>query len=381
MSVAMRTVTSLGIALAGAGASAQDPTPTPTTAPTKVSWKDGKTTIESDKALINISNRLQIRGTFEKPDDTVQLAGTNARGDSRGSFRVRRGRLKLDGWAYRKNVQYEVQIDWAAGGNVLQDLNINWDISNKRRFMLKVGQFKPSFGRQELTSSINQQLVDRSIVSTEFARSRDQGVQLWGELGAGKLEWRAGVFNGNGRTAVANDNGKYQYDARVMWQPWGATGYTENDFETKEGKPLLAVAVNVDDNDSRVPAATGAPATFRRTTLGGDVMFKWRRLSVMGEYFDRDMTPVGGGKFASNGFHVQAGYLFDAGRHWGVALRYASWDPSARVAGDDRREIGAGFNYFYNRDNLKVAADVRRLEDEGRKTKDHELRVQTQLIF
>jgi phosphate-selective porin OprO and OprP len=380
MSLALRTVTvALAIALAAGHASAQDPTPT--TAPPKVSWKDGKTTIESDKALINISNRLQVRGTFEKPDGAVQLAGTNDKGDSRGSFRVRRGRLKLDGWAYRKNVQYEVQIDWAAGANVLQDLNVNWDISRTRLFMLKVGQFKPGFGRQELTSSINQQLVDRSIVSTEFARSRDQGVQLWGELGAGKLEWRTGVFNGNGRTTVANDNGKYQYDARVMWQPWGAAGYTENDFETKDGKPLLAVAVNVDDNDGRVPAVSGAPATFRRTTLGGDVMFKWRRLSVMAEYFDRDLTPVGGAKFASNGFHVQAGYLLDAGRHWGMALRYASWDPSGRVAVDDRREIGAALNYFYNRDNLKVQADVRRLEDDGRKTKDHELRVQTQLIF
>ena len=375
---------SAGLMLAVAPLLAQTPTPSPSPAappPVKITWKDGKTTLETDKVLLNVGNRMQFRWTEELPDDAVQLAGTDAKGDPRGSFRIRRARLKLDGWFYRKDLQYELQIDWAAGSNVIQDLNINWDLSKKKRFMLKAGQFKVPFGRQEITSSGNQLFVDRSIVSTEFARGRDQGVQLWGELGGAKLEWRAGIFNGNGRTTAANDNAEYQYDARVMWQPWGPVGYTENDFESKD-KPLLGIAVNVERNDARVPAtAPTAPATFDRATLGADVLFKWRRLSLMGEYFDRDVTPAGAAKFASNGFHAQAGYMFDAGRHWGIGLRYAAWDPDGRVAGDDRTEIGAVLNYFYNKDNLKVQADVRRLEDEARRTQDYEIRLQTQFIF
>ena len=56
------------------------------------------------------------------------------------------------------------------------------------------------FGRQELTSSGSQQFVDRSLVSNEFAKGRDMGVQVWGLALATELDWRLGVFNGNGRT-------------------------------------------------------------------------------------------------------------------------------------------------------------------------------------
>ena len=69
--------------------------------------------------------------------------------------------------------------------------------------MLKAGQFKAPFGRQELTSSGNQQFVDRSIASVLFAPARQIGLQIGGQFGFGTavpdmITYAGGIFNGNG---------------------------------------------------------------------------------------------------------------------------------------------------------------------------------------
>jgi phosphate-selective porin len=144
----------------------------------------------------------------------------------KGSFRFARVRAKLEGWVYEKGIEYEIQLDWADSSSIVQDLNLNWDASEKRAVQVKFGQFKVPFGRQAITSAMFQQFVDRSIVAAEYEKGRDQGLQVWGEIAGSKLEYRAGVFNGAGRQPLApppsgNDNTKYQYNARVMIQPLG----------------------------------------------------------------------------------------------------------------------------------------------------------------
>ena len=80
-----------------------DPRPQPSpTPPTAVSWRDGATTLLfPNVAQVRISNRVQARYSHDLPDSTVQLPGTPDKGDSRGSFRIRRAKLKIDGWFYR----------------------------------------------------------------------------------------------------------------------------------------------------------------------------------------------------------------------------------------------------------------------------------------
>ena len=78
------------------------PTPKPATPGFTVGWKDGKTTIESKQARLDISNRLQLRFTQEMPET----------GDDVGSFRIRRGKTKFEGWVYNKSLTYELQLNW-----------------------------------------------------------------------------------------------------------------------------------------------------------------------------------------------------------------------------------------------------------------------------
>lgn len=376
------------------------PQPTPSPGPT-VSWRDGATTLLfPGLAQVRINNRIQVRYTHEFPDETVQLPGTAARGDSRGSFRIRRAKFKVDGWFWKQWLLYELQLNWpgVTGANVgalLEDANINWDLTTgERKLMVKFGQYKVPFGRQQLTSSGSQQFVDRSQVSDTYARGRETGVQLWGRIWGDRVEWRVGAFNGNGLTRSTNDNDTFQWNARVMLQPNGvvplATGlgnsgplFSESDFESTD-KPIWALAANFERND------------FHRTTTGIDLkdtvwefdgMFKYKGLFLTADVFLREREPEpatpGGAvlKFDSNGWYVQGGYLIGAKRQWEIAGRYGTFDPTSRVAGNDQREWRVGASFYYQRHALKVQADYGQLENRQTGVKNDEVRLQTQFLF
>ncbi|KDA53456.1 hypothetical protein EG19_04415 [Thermoanaerobaculum aquaticum] len=345
----------------------QNPTPADKAQPKfSVSWKDGKTSFDLEKAHLELSNRLQIR--FALSDESSK--------PTVGSFRIRRFKTKLEGWAYSKDLTFELQLNWA-DDKPLEDANVAYDFSHgKKLFVLKGGQFKVPFGRQELTSSGSQQFVDRSLVSTEFARGRDIGVQLSGLALGGKLDWRVGAFNGSGRNATTNDNSKLQYDARVTWQPWGEVKYSESDFASSP-KPLLALAGQYERNDRR----GGVPTlNVWQETWGGDVTVVWRGFFGFAEYFQREQVAVRSAPEKSRGVAVQGGYFLLPSK-LEMALRYAVLEPSNLASKDHRYEKGLAVNYFFNHHAHKLQADVRRVEDQRSGKKTWELRAQYQLIF
>jgi phosphate-selective porin OprO and OprP len=345
------------------------PTPKPASPAFTVGWKDGKTTIETKGFRLDLSNRVQIRYTQEMPEV----------GDDVGSFRIRRAKTKLEGWAYSKDLTYELQLNWPDSANPLEDANINYDFTQGRKmFQLKAGQYKVPFGRQELTSSANQEFVDRSIVSNEFARGRDIGVQLWGLPAGGKLDWRVGLFNGNGRTVSRND--KFQYNARLAWQPLGDVRYSEGDFESSE-RPLFAIAGQYESNERAVAASGTTPAdSADREIVGGDVVFKYRGLFVFGEFFDATTERLVASDFDSDGFNAQIGY-FIVPQKLEIAGRLAVLDPNSDRDDDEREERGIALGYFFNKHPHKLQLDYRQLENKATDREDDEVRLQYQLIF
>ena len=348
------------------------PTPKPATIPFDVSWKDGKTTIKSKNAQLSMSNRVQIRWTQEMPEV----------GEDVGSFRIRRAKTKFEGWVYTKDLTYELQLNWPDTANPLEDANINYDFTHgKKLFMLKAGQYKVPFGRQELTSSGSQQFVDRSIVSSRFARGRDIGVQLWGNPLGNKIDWRVGIFNGNGRTVSRNDNDKYQLDARLTFQPFGDVKYSETDFESTD-KLLIAVAAQYENNERpTAPAGTTPAFTTEKEILGLDAVLKFKGMSLYGEWFDASNDRSVGSDFDDEGLVLQASYLF--AKQAEVGLRWAEIDPNKAKDRDEQEERGVVFGYYFNKHNHKIQADYRQLETKsatGSVTND-EIRIQYQLIF
>ncbi len=352
-------------------------TPKPYKPPFDIGWKDGKTTISSKNAQLVISNRMQVRFTSENLDSNSATAGPE-----RDSFRIRRMKTKFDGWAYTKALTYELQLNWPDTANPLEDVNINYDLTKgKKAAMLKVGQFKVPFGRQELTSSGSQQFVDRAAVSNTFARGRDIGMQLWGTPAGGKLDWRVGVFNGNGRTVSRNDNDDLQLNARLQWAPLGDPKYSEGDFDSTD-KPLFSVAANYEANTRQIAASGATPAHQNEQTITGfDATFKFKGFSLFGEYFDRENDRTQGlSDFDDEGYILQAGY-FVIPKRLEIALRTAEFDPNAARSKDIRSENGIAFSYYWNKHNHKLQADFREIEDEARGASDREIRFQYQIIF
>ena len=350
--------------------------------------EDGKTTFEFEGGSLTISNRMQFRWTQEMLDQHLSGGGGGSLVPSsppvgdRGSFRIRRAKTELTGWAFTKELTYELQPSWAGpepGASTqtpLEDLTLSWDASKKGTFLITAGQFKVPFGRQEMTTSSKLQFLDRDILSGEFTRGRDVGIQLSGLVGGGKLDYKAGIFNGNPASRINNENSKYQYNARLTFMPFGEMKYSEGDFESKD-KPLLALAAQLEHNDQW--GSTNAD-DFKTTIVGGDVAFKFKGFSAFAEYFARHRKPETGGGFDSPGLHAQAGF-FVVRDKLEVAGRYATFDPSDAVANNDRTEIGGVASYFIRKHLLKIQSDFRQVEDEGRGTKDKELRVQTAFVF
>jgi len=357
---------------------------------TRIYWKDGQTTLETEHAQISLSNRVQFRFTDQMPEAPFQLPGTENPGDSKPSFRVRRAKTRLEGWFWRKELTFDFSLAWAgpdpgvSQGTPLEDMRISYDVSGHGAFRVSVGQFKVPFGRQEMTSSGRLQMADRDLLSADvttpfsgdFTHGRDTGIDVEGLVAGDRLEYGAGVFNGNARNALENDNSKFQYDAHVTFQPLGNVAYSEGDFETKD-KPLLAVGVEFENND--LSGATNA-TDFDTTTWGGYLVFKYKGASLFGEYFARNRAPEIGASFDSPGWHAQAGYFLKRDVVE-VAFHYATWDPSSAVPGNDQSEVGGVVNYYVKKHNLKVQTDYRHLKDEGSNTRMNELRIQTQVVF
>lgn len=375
--------------------------PRPTPPVQTIVWRDGKTRITmGSAAYLEMSSRIMVRYTHEIPDESVQLAGTAARGDTKGSFRIRRAKFKLEGWFYKPWLQYETQMNWpdastAQPNRFVEDANINWDVTKGRqKLMVRFGQFKAPYGRQQLTSSGSQQFVDRAETDARYNPGRETGIALWGKTSDNKLEWRAMASNGNARSQALNDNTKFLYSARVMWQPSGAVAlgtwasgalWAEGDLDTSD-RPFFAVAGNFLKNDKSFATTAGDTDD---TQWSADVIFKRRGFGVLAEYHYKNAKPETGAEFKDKGWMGQASYAFKSrtgpAAFWEIAARYGEIDPSSLRGGDKRKEVGGALNYYYNRHNLKVQADFRNLKDTaanaGPGTSTNEFRLQTQFIF
>ncbi|MCM2258493.1 MAG: OprO/OprP family phosphate-selective porin [Vicinamibacteria bacterium] len=365
------------------GALAQDPQPSPTpeiprTPPPRKLW-------ESEEGGLFLLNRVQGRFTHTMPDDSVRLSGMET-GESKGEFKIRRAKTEITGWVWKKELTFELQLSWAgpepgaSTQSALEDLVLNWDASKKGTFEIAFGQFKVPLGRQEMTSSGRLQFLDRDILTYEFTRGRDIGVQFGGRLAEGRLQYLAGIFNGNAASRAGNDNGKYQYNARLVFEPWGSVGYSEGDFESTD-RPLLAIAGQFEHNDQlRAGSSLSNVFEYKTVIWGADAVFKYRGFSAFAEVFARERQPLSGASFASDGWHAQAGYFLVRDR-FEAAVRYATWDPTEVVDEDDQVEKGVALSYFFRKHGLKLQGDFRQLEDKQDETKTEELRLQLQVMF
>ncbi|HWN81609.1 MAG TPA: porin [Candidatus Udaeobacter sp.] len=184
-------ILAITVLLAGGGPGSAEATPADATAGA------------ADKSLV-IDGFAQVRYEVDHIGERPAVPGNDL-----NYFQLRRMRLRITGdWNqyFRVRIQLALQelVREFVNNQVLEDMFVRVRKSDAVEFQL--GQYKMPISREELRSSSDQLVIDRSpIVNANFRRSllisRDIGLQFGGNLYEHHVpfEYYAGVWNGEGR--------------------------------------------------------------------------------------------------------------------------------------------------------------------------------------
>jgi phosphate-selective porin len=308
---------------------------------------------------LNIGARVQVRYSYLDVDAV----------DAVGSFGIRRARLSLGGEAYQ-HFAYAIQVELAGTNARLLDANIRYTVAPMATVWF--GQGKAPFGRQQLTSSGNLQMVDRSITDGRFAPGRQVGIALVGQSAGRAFEYGAGLYNGNG-ISTTNPDMNYMVVGRAVWTPLGAYDPVESAFDYPAAP---RVALGVAGMHNTVGRDAGEDDIAR---IGLEGAFKVRGFNATGEYYHERLSPAVGGRLDTDGWYVQGGYLFP-NRHHELVARHAVISPGTPTD-TDTTETGVGYSLYLNAHRAKLQTDIRKVERKTFDTRDLELRVQFQLAI
>jgi hypothetical protein len=270
-------------------------------------------------------------------------------------FRVRRLRLKMEGFVYSPKLTYKVQLSFSRGDmdwdgsqpstintsvNVVRDAVLYYEPAEHWKFGF--GQTKLPGNRQRVVSSGDQQFADRSIVNATFTVDRDFG--FFAQYSNNYMNIHGAVTSGEGRNSTGSNSGLC-YTGRVELLPFGKfTGkndYVEGDLE-REPKPKVSIGATYSMNDDgvRVGGQLGKDLYGKRdmAVLSIDGLLKYKGFSFYNEFMSRDAsnpitfnadTSALSTIYTGYGFLTQAGYLFQS--NWEVAARYAEITPFSAV--------------------------------------------------
>ena len=310
-------------------------------------------------------------------DDDFTLTKTEAR--------VKRLRLRFDGYIYSPKLVYSVQLGFTSydteplpGGdmNIVRDAivyyvpNATWNIG--------FGQTKIKANRARINSSSALQFVDRSIVNSEFNLDRDFG--FFGEYnmrhGEGfNLSAKGSVTLGEGRNWGSSPTGGLAYTGRLELYPLGRFkskgDVIEGNYEFEERvKILLAGAYSYNHKASRLKGQRGAvmpgDATRNLGSYFVDFILEYRGFAFYTDFMGRSCSDplfspeTGAFVYNGQGLNVQTSYLFN--KKWEIALRNSTLFPDSEVqplAGyRNWNQTTLGITRYIIGHSLKVQADM-----------------------
>jgi phosphate-selective porin len=344
------------------------------------------------KNAAHVGGRLQARYTFTDVDDPSR--------ENTSNFDIPRMRVWLRGNVFAKELYYTWQHDFGgSGGATLKDALLGYRFADP--LSVQLGQFKAPTSRQQLTSSGSQLFVDRSLADGFFNLGRDRGIQASGSFAGSRVQYAAGIFNGNGENR-GNPENNHLYAVRLDVEPLGSVPLDEAAFG-RTGPRLNLGASYGFQTLSEADQSSGVNSGFltRGVNVGAldltagkeadvwvataNAHFLWMGLSAAGEFYFANIDPDGVSDWDANGYYLQAGYqvvpdTVEVGVRYSAVKSDDSLAPAA--ARYDRSEWQVGANYYLAKHNAKLSADFTRHKDDLRVNRDDNLlRVQAQMVF
>jgi hypothetical protein len=302
----------------------------------------------------------------------LKAVQNSAAGDDEDGFGVRRFRLlfsterPLACWKLALRSEIEVFPNFTAQDAYLELAGPT--VFGALRFDL--GQFKTPFSRQTLVSDSRLQLVEKAQITT-LAPDRQIGFQASATLPYSEVT--LGIFNGDGKNTVDNQDENFEYVGRVTVRPLGQDAkLMESAFQGVQLEVSGSIAHN------RRFKMTGDQIV---DTYGVDGFAAWEGASLAAEYLIAKTTfeegAVSSTPFDANGFYVQGGYLLPlpgwAWRRFELAARLEEVDRNDTVPiqqpgnpEQSQRYYTIGASYYHAQHDLKVqlqASHIVEIED------------------
>lgn len=331
----------------------------------------------------NFRFRMQNRiGAYTNGGDDFGISEFDAR--------VRRLRLRADGYVLSPKLGYSIQLAFTRSdqdfdntgiANIVRDAVVFYHFTDN--FYIAFGQNKLPGNRQRVNSSGQLQFAERSIVNGAFTVDRDFGLKAYYNNNIGSVPYRlkAAISTGEGRSVNNSDNG-LAYTGRLEILPLGLFknegDYSEGDLEREE-KPKLAFGAgysyNVRTNRSGGQLGKDLYAARDMGIAMFDLMFKYNGWAFQSEYMNRDsddpltFNEEGDVRYIYNGWGInnQVSYIFKS--NFETAFRYSLLQPEDETVDYERRtevlELGlskylrnhrikAQFNLNYNTEDGKM---------------------------
>lgn len=334
---------------------------------------------EDSKFTIKVNGFTWARSTYFKPKE----------GDSQNNFHLGLGRIALSGNAFDPKASYFFQTEVSTFGNNNNISFIDWwhQYTFSPLLSVKMGRFIIPYSRQFYTHPGNLLFPDLSGADLAFNLPRAIGLMASGSKS--KISYGAGVVNGikalDGAPGESNQPGdELSYFGRVEVDILRPFGYLESSAAIAKQPELsigAALARNQIDYES---------AGFQKLKVGDlthnltiDSGFRYQGLTLQTAYYFRPKDPADDKLEEVNdfGFYAQSGYQIIPGK-FEVGARYSmvDFEGVSKTA-----EYTGGFNYYHSGHNLKFQVDYSlintKIDGKDASTNDHQVRVQTQILF
>ena len=311
------------------------------------------------------------------------------------NLEIERVRPKFAGYMFWPHMEYELQLDIDNDDedrvelyNAFFRYAFSEPLGWANEMAVKVGLWKMPLFRQEYTSDGRLMLVDRSMANEFFNIDHSVAVGLEGEWKTAPRPtwWHLNVLNGfdtDGRSpGRAGDlDRNFGYLARVYTDLVGEWGKDEEPDLSYHECPAIRVGANgafthidsegmaefrtfrVVDSGDRLSDLVPGLEEFAVWLYGVDAGFKYRGLSVLSEFYFRNIFDVDGASLPNlfdHGYYVQVGYFIIPEKLELTSRHSRIVGNSGTLGGNDQSadEVGGGFNYYIKGHNLKIQFDV-----------------------